>query len=343
MIKGRRLAVTFTLAAAVIAACGTPAVADIGGGDTQGGADGSTLSAAATKVTITRTGGGSGGNTRLAPTNSDWTPPVCWYEPVATPKQLKSAVEKMDPRAATIPVTPTLSWGQITFERFMEKKSEYNKYGDYAVSQEGKGKWYRGVINPNRKNEADWDSCEDIMFFALDGEKPKAETLTPEMLAGYAYDEIRVPDTKVTMNPAGKQTVNLPTWIWLDEAKFKPVTVRAELPGTNLWAETTAKPKSLHIEPGTKEAEVFPASGDCPISEDGSIGTPYTEGKGKQDPPCGVNYLRSTSGTGSYELKATLTWEISWKGTGDTGAKLPDGTFGTTTTVTVGEVQTINR
>ncbi|WKX70950.1 hypothetical protein [Streptomyces sp. XD-27] len=342
MINGRRFAVTVTLAVAVIAACGTPAFADIGGGGTRGEADGTTLSATATKVTITRSGGGSGGNTRLAPTNSNWTPPVCWYEPVATPKQLKAAVEKIDPYNGSIPVTPSVSWGRVNFERFMEKKSEYNKYGDYAVSQEGKGKWYRGVINPNRKDEVEWDSCQEIMFFALNGEKPKAETLTPEILAGYAYDEIRVPDTKVTMNPSGKQTVNLPTWIWLDKAKFTPVTVKASL-GKDLWAETTAKPKSLHIEPGTKDAEVFPASGDCPISEDGSIGTPYTEGKGKQDPPCGVNYLRSTTGGGSFQLKATLTWEISWKGSGGTGDRLPDGTFGTTTTVTVGEVQTINR
>ncbi|MEC4016503.1 hypothetical protein [Streptomyces sp. H27-D2] len=345
MTRGRRIAVILALTAATAGICQPAAYAGREGGQKRGSTKGETLTASVTetKIKISRSGGKSG-STGLTSTNGNWTPPVCWYEPVATPKQLKSSVEKMDAYSDFIPVAPGLEWGQITFEKYLAKKSELTKYDDYAVPQEGKGMWYRGVINPNREDEAEVDSCSNILFFVPDGAKPKApEMVSPEILAGYAYDEIRVPDTKAKMKPDGKQTVNLPTWIWLDKAKFQPVKAKATLPGTGLWAETTATPVSLHIDPGTKDAKAFPTSGDCPINKDGSIGTPYAKGKANQDPPCGVSYLRATTNTPPHKLKATLTWEISWKGSGDTGDTLPNGTFGTTTDVTVQEHQAVNR
>ncbi|MFI7322422.1 hypothetical protein [Streptomyces venezuelae] len=42
-------------------------------------------------------------------------------------------------------------------------------------------------------------------------------------------------------------------------------------------------------------------------------------------------------------LKASFTWEISWKGTGGAKGDLPDGTFETTQDMTVQEIQSINR
>jgi enoyl reductase len=45
--------------------------------------------------------------------------------------------------------------------------------------------------------------------------------------------------------------------------------------------------------------------------------------------------------TGPFPFKATLTWQVSWTGSGNTGGTLPDGTFGTTTPLTVQEIQTV--
>lgn len=84
------------------------------------------------------------------------------------------------------------------------------------------------------------------------------------------------------MAPTGKSTVNLPTWIWLDKAKFKKLSVTASLPGTGLSATTTAEPVSLHIEPGTADAQTYPPSGECAINAYGSIGAPYAKGKADQ-------------------------------------------------------------
>jgi hypothetical protein len=117
------------------------------------------------------------------------------------------------------------------------------------------------------------------MFWQDAGEIPDVPNApTPGTLADYAYNKVKVPETEVQLKPAARSTVNLPTSVWLDKGAFEEVKVRAELPGKGLWAETTAKPIALHLEPGTKDAETFPASGDCEINEDGSIGTPYTKG-----------------------------------------------------------------
>jgi enoyl reductase len=98
---------------------------------------------------------------------------------------------------------------------------------------------------------------------------------------------------------------------------------------------------SLRIQPGTKDAVTYPASGVCEI-DNGRIGEPYAKGKADRTPPCGVRYLRS-SGEGTYPLQATVTWEIDWTGTGGAGGDLPDGTFGATQDVVVQEIQAVNR
>ncbi|MET7292361.1 hypothetical protein ABZS79_09485 [Streptomyces griseoloalbus] len=42
-------------------------------------------------------------------------------------------------------------------------------------------------------------------------------------------------------------------------------------------------------------------------------------------------------------LTASITWQVSWEGSGGTGGDLPDGTFETTQDMTVQEIQSINR
>ncbi|MEV2255353.1 hypothetical protein AB0I94_33110 [Streptomyces sp. NPDC050147] len=166
--------------------------------------------------------------------------------------------------------------------------------------------------------------------------------MSPRVLAEYAYDELPVPGTEIEMAPEGDTKVNLPTWVWLDKAKFKKISVTASLPGTGLSATTTAEPISMKIAPGTTDAETYPASGECPI-EDGKIGVPRAKGTPADTlPPCGVKYLRS-SGDGSYNLQATLTWKISWTSTTGEGGDLPAGEFGADQQVAVEEIQSINR
>jgi len=273
----------------------------------------------------------------LTSTSVDWNPPACWYEPYWKAKDFKTFMEAQWSIYESAGGSP---------KGIADDKARYKNghpYKDFNARENGDGMWWVAVKNPEMKDDPAVRACTRKPFWVNNGQSPDVpQAIDTKTLAGLAYQRTKVPGTKISAAPAGKSTVNLPTWIWLDKATFKTVSVTASLPGTGLWATTTAKPVSLHIDPGTDDAQTSPMSGECTINDDGSIGEPYAKGKANETPPCGVTYMRS-SGDDSYALKATLTWEISWKGAGGTAGDLPNGTFATTTQVPVQEIQSVNR
>ncbi|MFD9326424.1 hypothetical protein [Streptomyces sp. NPDC060065] len=284
---------------------------------------------------------GSGKSTGTVTPASDWTPPACWYEPKWTPAEFATEFQKEwdIPHASGVGEAYNLA---------QEHYKNGEPYTDFNESETGKGMWWDAVRDKDREEAGDPAAfeCDTATFWVENGETPDVENaVTPEILAQLAYNRIKVPDTEVTLAPETVTKVNLPTWAWLDQAEFKEVSVTASLNvgGVNIQATTTAKPVSLKLEPGTVDAETYPASGECTFNNDGSIGEPYAEGKADRTPPCGIKYLRS-SGDGTYKLQATITWEITWVGTGNPNpTALPDGTFGNEQNVTVQEIQSINR
>ncbi|MCK8434423.1 hypothetical protein G3I77_15755 [Streptomyces sp. D2-8] len=309
------------------------------GGDTQGatqeanaGKDG-TVSVTVGGVVFDRSKNGSGNSAGALTSSTSWTPPPCWYAPKYTPEQLQKYLE------------PTWEAGSTGYQWDAEQRDRYVKghpYKDFNKDKTGKGYFWDSFVN--KDFPPGWDSCEEPIFWVDQGDPPPANienAVTPKVLAELAYAEIRVPSTEVTLAPAAATKVNLPTWAWLDAADFKPVSVTASVPVIGISATATAKPVSLRIEPGTKDAVTYPASGVCEVNND-RIGQPYAKGKADQTPPCGVRYLRS-SGNGTYPLQATITWEIDWTGSGGASGDLPDGTFGATQDVVVQEIQAVNR
>ncbi|MFF7469250.1 hypothetical protein [Streptomyces sp. NPDC008092] len=292
---------------------------------------------------------GSTGNVTSSDVN--WTPPPCWYAPYLGAKDFK---KKMSEQIESAKNTPGM--GGTAGAAIGEMQQHYEDgygwtdtpgYKDYNVDKDGEGMFWAAVENPDEPDILKRSSCNDLPFWVENGDAPPAryeEAVTPEILAALAYQRMQLPDTKVTLAPEGTTKVNLPTWAWLDKAVFGEVqaTAALDVPGFAVRATTTAKPVSLKLEPGTTDAETFPASGECVFNADGSIGKPYAKGDAGTTPPCGIRYLRS-SGDGVFKLRATITWKISWTGTGDTGDDLPDGTFGTTQDVTVKEIQAVVR
>ncbi|MFH9889568.1 hypothetical protein ACH4OQ_05460 [Streptomyces luteogriseus] len=305
-------------------------------GDSQqsanAGKDG-TVSVTVGGVVFDRSKNGSGNSAGALTSTTSWSPPPCWYAPKYTPDQLKKYLE------------PTWEAGSTGYEWDAKQRDRYvngQPYKDFNKDKTGKGYFWDSFVN--KDFPPGWDSCEEPIFWVDQGDPPPANiknAVTPEVLAELAYAEIRVPGTEVTLAPANQTKVNLPTWAWLDAADFKPVSVTASVPVIGVSATATARPTSLRIEPGTKDAETYPASGVCPI-DNGRIGEPYAKGKADRTPPCGVRYLRS-SGNGTYPLQATVTWEIDWTGSGGANGDLPDGTFGATQDVVVQEIQAVNR
>ncbi|MFD4528090.1 hypothetical protein ACFWP7_30000 [Streptomyces sp. NPDC058470] len=315
------------------------------GSDTSGSASGKELMAnvSQSRITITHSGGGTStvSTGELASVDPNWEPPACWYEPVMTPEQLKAGVDRLKKSTGLGAVNAHLFWNSDLFVDQYETGKAEDGYKNYNLGEDGY--FWRSVVREGHEDDIEaWD-CERVMFWQDAGTVPDDPNApTPDVLAAYAYDKIRVPDTKVEMKPETRSTVNLPTWAWLDKGTFQEVKVRAELPGTGLWAETTAKPIALHLEPGTDDAETYSASGNCEIDDGGSIGTPYAEGDADETPPCGIKYLRASSGE-PYQLKTSITWEISWEGSGGSKGDLPNGTFETTQDMAVQEIQSINR
>lgn len=340
---------------------GAPAVAVGGGHGTEGNSSGGheegrlTASVQETEIVVTGDVGGEGGG--LEPIG-DWEPPVCWYEPWMTAEEFARAVEDMaasDGRAdrATNINSPARAFTDIYRDDTMggwavNPNALYGTttYENYNLDTREEGLWWRGVVNPNLENGFRYISdCPEPIFWGDPVDVPDVEnTLTDEILAEYAYDEVALPETEIEVNPQGEQLVNLPMWIWLDAQDFEPRTVRAELPVSGLWAETTAEPVSLTVDPGTEDALLYPEDGECGIDGEGRIGEPYQRGRAGEDPPCGVMYERSTHGVGAFELSVSLTWEVSWTGS-QTGGRneLPSGTFETTHEVVVQESQAIVR
>ncbi|MFB7334691.1 hypothetical protein ACFC00_24040 [Streptomyces adustus] len=340
---GSRALIVTTLVGSIIAGA-SPAMADtkIGGGaqtppsgsQTSGNVNGDTVSATAGGVVFDTSKNGSGASVGpVASADTSWTPPACWYAPKYTPQQLQDTLE------------PIWEAGSTGDAWDADQRAYYvdGDYKDFNKAKTGKGYWWDSYVNESFP--PGWDKCTHRPFWVDNGDAPPADipnVVTPEILAGLAYAQIRVPTKPVTLKPEGTTKVNLPTWAWLDGADFKPVSVTARVPSINgLFATTTAEPVSLKIEPGTADAETYPASGVCEI-RGGHIGEEYAAGKANETPPCGVRYLRS-SGDGTFHLRATVTWKIHWVGSGNTGDTLPDGTFGADQDVVVQEIQAVNR
>ncbi len=334
-----RVATTITLVCAAVFAS-QPAFArgEHGhNGDTERNADanvnGDTVAVTVGGVVFDRSKNGSGNSAGALTSSTSWTPPPCWYAPKYTPEQLQKEME------------PIWDAGSTGHEWDAEQRDRYvngHPYKDFNKDKTGEGYFWDSFVNEDFP--PGWDSCDEEPFWVDQGDPPPANienAVTPEILAELAYAEIRVPSTEVTLAPAGETKVNLPTWAWLDAADFKPVSVTASVPVIGISATATAEPVSLRIQPGTKDAVTYPASGVCEIN-DGRIGEPYAKGNADRTPPCGVKYLRS-SGDGTYPLRATLTWKIQWTGSGGAGGDLPDGTFGAEQNVVVQEIQAVNR
>ncbi|MES5816727.1 hypothetical protein [Streptomyces sp. RG80] len=303
--------------------------------DTGGGEKDGSLYAQAVVFDTSKNGSGKSAGP-VTSTTSTWTPPACYYAPKYTPEQLQKYLE------------PIWEAGSTGYEWDAEQRKKYNANDEekgFNKDKTGKGYWWDSFVTPGREGDPGALSCTKDIFWVDTGDDPPAdipEAITPEVLAQLAYNEIRVPSTKMDLAPAGTTKVNLPTWSWLDAAEFKPVSVTASVQVLGITATTTAEPVSVKIEPGTSDAVTYPASGVCEINN-GRIGEPYAKGKAGDTPPCGVKYLRS-SGNGSYQLKATVTWKIHWTGTDVNGDQpLPDGTFGADQDVVVQEIQAVNR
>lgn len=157
--------------------------------------------------------------------------------------------------------------------------------------------------------------------------------VAPQDLAGQAWNTLRLPLPDVhTAPPRGAEAlVGLPEWVWIPPAQWQPMTRRASAGA--VWAQVTATPKRVTIDPGAGIRSVSCAG----------PGTPYDSRRpvSGQRTDCSFTYRRSskTQPGAVYRMTVRVVWGGTWVGFGGAGGGLPDLSRSTTFALPVAEGQ----
>jgi hypothetical protein len=135
---------------------------------------------------------------------------------------------------------------------------------------------------------------------------------TPAQLADRARNNLVLPKPVIGSNPpvGSPQWVGIPTWSFLPASMWTSVSAKAEVPGMSVTATATPVSVTWDYGDGTSATCAGP-------------GTPFASGTDPKasSPDCGHTY-RTSSGTapgGKYQVSATITWQVTWAGTGGNG------------------------
>jgi hypothetical protein len=150
------------------------------------------------------------------------------------------------------------------------------------------------------------------------------------LLADQAVRRLLLPAPVIRVNPPppAVQLVYVPTWLWID---------------TGAWGvrSATASAGGLSVTATATPTRVTWSTGDGATVTCHGPGTPWRSGTDpiKASPTCGHTYTGPADGT--YPLRATVTWEISWSGGGESGTR-PALTTTATVQLTVVEAGALN-
>lgn len=344
----------FVMAGVLVLAAAGPGFAYTGPSrTTNGGGSGDGTLTAGVQYQYTKKPSSGSATVPLGSSDVTWTPPPCWIGPVGDPETFKKKLLQ------SVKDTNVPGQANYALEAMAELQQHYEDgktwdgagdgYKNFNLDKQGKGQFWGPVMNPDSDSPDRFNCNSTLPFWVDNGKLPPPgtpEVITPEMLSRLAYARTQVPGVTVVTSPAQTQTVNLPTWVHLTD-DYSDVSVRASIDlggGQEIWAETTAHATQVHIDPGESDATLFPASGNCPVKADGSVGAAYS-GNAQADPPCGMTYRRANAGGSPYTLDVTVRWDVSWQGSGGTGGTLPQAVVHNDPPqqVTVREIQSVNR
>ncbi len=128
--------------------------------------------------------------------------------------------------------------------------------------------------------------------------------------------------------PGSVGLVGMPNWMWVAN------------PTANTWGPITrsASAAGWTVTATGQVSQVSWDMGDGQVVVCTGPGTPYEDSYGKaKSPTCGHTYTRQ----GSYTVRATSHWVITWAGIGQAGTIPMDLTQ--TAAVTVGEAQVLKQ
>ena len=156
----------------------------------------------------------------------------------------------------------------------------------------------------------------------------------PGALAQLAVSYLRLPDPVIRSSPGPgtPQLTQLPVWLWIAPQAWQPQSRTAQVPGESVTATATPVSAAWDMGDGTTVTCQGP-------------GTAYPGGNpAAASPTCGHTYDQSSAGQpgGAYKVTVTITWDITWQGTGGTGGTLAPLQTAGTADFQVAESQALN-
>ena len=166
--------------------------------------------------------------------------------------------------------------------------------------------------------------------------------VTPTAVAERAASSITLPGPEIRTDPSTTAVVNLPTWLWVDRSVWHAWKATATLAGMSAIA--TATPVSVTFDTGDGGHVVC----DGP-------GIPYEPGdsSSSQSTYCSHTYSVSSAGQvaadgnpddATYQVTATITWDVTWRGVGFVGGgSLPSLTTTSTASLRVEQIESVQQ
>lgn len=154
----------------------------------------------------------------------------------------------------------------------------------------------------------------------------------PAVLAQEARGYLAPAAPASRLAPAGQQTTNLATWLWIDPAAWVPITSVVEVAG--LSVSVVATPVRTRW-----------AMGDGAVVTCAGPGTPWDPARPDAVTDCSHTYRRSSVGQpgDAYRLVVSIDYAVAWSVTGAAGggALAPISVSSAPVAVAVGEIQAI--
>jgi hypothetical protein len=142
-------------------------------------------------------------------------------------------------------------------------------------------------------------------------------------LVDVAVDRLAPPAPEIALSPPppAPQLVFLPTWLWLEGGTWSTRSATASVPGVTVTA--TARPTRVVWSTGDGGSRECLNPGSSWVAD----ADPLAE-----SPTCGYTYTSTSRSqpSGVFQLRATVTWAITWSGAGGAGTIAPLTTTATT-------------
>lgn len=211
------------------------------------------------------------------------------------------------------------SGDQCSWRVIIEDDFEFAIYeADYTRQHSATGRWLE------RRCEGGAGGAGELV--------PEGGRVDPYQLALEAVASVEIAPPAIRTSPSenGRLYVQVPTWLWLDTSWWHPYEATANT--GRIWSTVRAAPVATTWDLGDGHS----------VSCRGP-GTQWRPGLAEDASDCTHTYRTSSSTQpgGTYDLNATVTFEVSWSSNAMGGGTLPTISRTSTLDVEVGEIQAI--